>query len=655
MMAFIAGIHTTTFRSFSLTTCICVFLVRPRQAQADVSGASLSIDDLTLGSPQNSGADDLSWTYVFDALSEAALTIAVFAACSFALAAHNRWSTRVQRPSKGTAAISSGPLVDPSPQDHLVSPYSPARTVVRNRATAKASRTPLTLAVSSASTPPRRAPPTVETDVLVAAVRAGRFRELPHLLDAAYGRARGGDAARAQATQHLLSTLRACTSIKRHDEALRIYAHVADRVDADSSGIWSLLLWSGVESGAFEECRGFFAKLSAHMPMSSYDFVNSVRCHAHWHDRPGLRNLIDRQGSVGVLVDAITRNRALAACVTEGALDVAEELLADGAWSEPLDTVAYNTLMKGYSRAARYSSCFAMRDQMEAAGLPLSEVTFGILLDACICASDFDRARAVFRDLSDSGIRTNAVHFTTLIKGLVGAGHLTEADALLEDMLQSPQSRPDLITYSTLVKAYADRGLVEPALGLLERMLTSGVRPDEVIFNSMLAACACRGGQPMSAREVLAVFERLVFHGLQPSTTTASILLKALAQSGSWDEATRFLEESPERFGIRIEARLFAQLTEACIRAGQRDWASQTYGDLLCALEKRGMRIDEQLSGRVLKQCVLCRQLRLATDLLDATIRSGGRVERSIAASIRSSSVGVRAFGSFREGQSGRD
>lgn len=634
MMAFVATIRIT-IREFLMTACIGVLLAAPTSAQSYVAEVT--------------SADDLSWSYVFDALSEAALTIAVFAACSFALAAYNRWSTHVRHAQrsqvKGDAATTAaGGLPLPPTKSSLKQPVCP---VARPRTAAKASRTQLPATTSSLSAPPfPRAPPTAETDVLVAAVRAGRFLELPRLLDAAYRRAGTGDTARAQATQHLLSTLRACTSMKKHREALSIYAHVADRVDEDSSAIWSLLLWSGVESGSFILCRGFYAKLSAIMPMSSNDFINSARCHAHWHDRPGLRHLLARQGAAGGRLDAITRNRALAACTTEGALDVAEELLAEGAWSEPLDTVAYNTLMKGYSRAGKYSSCFAMRERLEAAGLPMSEVTFGILLDACISAADFDRARAIFRDLTASSVHANAVHFTTLIKGLVGAGHLKEADALLEDMLRSPRARPDLITYSTLVKAYSDRGLVEPSLVLLERMIALGVRPDEVIFNSLLAGCTCRGGQPMSAREVQAVFDRLLSHGLQPSTTTSSILLKALAQSGSWDEATRFLEEAPKRFGIKSEGRLYAQLIEACIRAGQSDRASQTYAALLGAAAKRGAPIDEQLSSRVLKQCTLCRQPRLAAELLSTTIRFSGRVEPRLAASIRTNFAGGQVSGS---------
>merc|ERR1719478_1580927 len=187
--------------------------------------------------------------------------------------------------------------------------------------------------------------------------------------------------------------------------------------------------------------------------------------------------------------------------------------------------------MKYNARAGRLPRCFELREEMFAKGLEPSEVTFGILLDACVGARELDYARKVFDDLCSSGLQLNVVHCTTFIKGLVGAGKLDEAAGVLREMAHSSGVKPDLITYSTIVKAYADIGDVASALKMLAQMLEEGVRPDEIIYNSVLTGCCVF---PLKPAHVMRTFETLISLGLKPTTTTLSILLKALAHTQSW-------------------------------------------------------------------------------------------------------------------------
>ena len=110
---------------------------------------------------------------------------------------------------------------------------------------------------------------------------------------------------------------------------------------------------------------------------------------------------------------------------------------------------------------------------------------------------------------------------------------------------RAADSAADLLRVAHPRPRQPDRGLLQPALALLRRMLSSGVRPDEVIFNSVLLGCSCRGRHPMAACDVLAVFERLASRGLEPSTTTVSILPRTRDQVHAWDEAEPFLAGAP--------------------------------------------------------------------------------------------------------------
>lgn len=600
---------------------------------------------------------------LIDALSEGAVTLGTFAVCSAAMTFYRRFadapapvrvkSNRAETEQSENAAIQ--PVLRPTfPQNSKSVPvHMISRTITGEKKNAsddgrfvrvgKPAKSPSSkLAVMTAFATPARAPSTFETDTLAAAVRSGKFSEMPRMLDAAFHRASlmhkdDHQALKAEATQHLLSTLRACATVHRHREALGIFAHMAHRIDDDCSNVWSLLLYNAIEAGAFDKCAECVDKLSAKVPLSSYDLVNIVRYHAHWRDILGLHQLIKRQDALGTKIDAITRNRALAACVTEGALEVAESLLTGNVWSESLDTVGYNTIIKGYSRAGQVSKCFEVHSRMIADGQRPSEVTFGIMLDACISSRDLSSARRVFQDLRNSGLRMNAVHFTTFIKGLVAAGDFQEADTVLEDMLSSPDTEPDLITYSTLVKAYADRGQVESAVGILKRMLTRNVEPDEVIFNSLLNGCVCRS-VPMSSPEVFAVFDQLIACGLKPSAATLSILLKSLVKGEAWEAALQLLRDVPARFKMETEPRLYAQLAQACITAGRGNRLQHVYKAFLASPASHNPQISESINGRLMKQCVRCARPEFASMLLDAALQVGSCIEPRVVDLVRDAS-----------------
>jgi len=305
-------------------------------------------------------------------------------------------------------------------------------------------------------------------------------------------------------------------------------------------------------------------------------------------------------------LDSFTRNRALAACASENALELAATLLAADIFMEKPDAVAYNTLMKGFSRQGQLERCFHLFNEMRAKGLSPSEMSFGILLDACIRAEDFDKAHAVCQDLRQSGLRLNAVLCTTCIKGLVGAGRLDEAASMFEEMQRSLDAKPDLITYSTLVKAYTDRGCVDNALEIVRTMIAQRVKPDEIILNSVLSACA---HSPLSSNEAFRVFDTLQRLGLRPSTSSLSIFLKTLTLNGDYELALNFLQEVPRRCcGLQVEARLFAQIVQAAAQANQGDQAVVAFEAMCDTIKQRGEALDSAIYARLVRICQHCGQ-----------------------------------------------
>lgn len=450
----------------------------------------------------------------------------------------------------------------------------------------------------------------------------------------------------------LLSSLRLCATWRRFEEALDAYDSAGPRVGRGTAAIWSMLLYCAVEAGQFQRCEEFFDRLRTMATLSSHDFLNMARYHAHNRDLAGLQRTVVYFMQRGCKVDAISRNRALSACCSTGALDLAEVLLAFGLCPEGPDAVAYNTVIKGYSKIGKLARCFELYEELRAAGVPPSEMTFGILLDTCNGANELDRAREVFADLSRSGLKLNVVHYTTFMKGLLSAGHLDDASAVLNLMLKSPDTAPDLVTYSMLVKAHADRGNVAESMRTLEQMMRQGIEPDAVVLNIVLGGCCTR---PMPPAKVHQVLNRLMVYGLQPSTVTLSILVKAFVKSQAFVEALDLLVEAPNHLGVDLpEARLFTQLAQACARAGRGSTALKVYASMVqvTACRRGAFAVAEVSSARMSQICSSAGQASSAQGLHRAVIQAL-RSSEPAASSMLLAAAGTAAAAAAAAGQGG--
>jgi pentatricopeptide repeat protein len=386
--------------------------------------------------------------------------------------------------------------------------------------------------------------------------------------------------------------------------------------------MWSVLLYSAVEAQEFWRCEELISKLLESGIPTGTDFVNMVRYHVSYRCDPRVMyQFCEDLHAKGFRLDCISRNRALSACSSNKALYLAEILSEDKFGEASMDTVGYNTLMKGYAQAGEPARCFDLYEKMKIVDQAPSEITFGILLDACIDAKEFERAKHVFRDLKNSGVTMNVVHYTTFMKGLANAGELADATEVLQEMLRSRHIKPDLVTYSTIVKAYSDHGQVMDAINVLKQMLDQAIFPDAIIFNIVLTGCCVNAMEPT---QIFQIFQRLRKFGLKTSTTTLSIMIKALALTKSWGLALDMLETSPERLNLLPEARLYAQLAQACVKAGHSAQALETYAAMVRAAGRHGSAVDEESNSRLCRLCASCGKSFRATKISQAVARAGG-------------------------------
>lgn len=576
---------------------------------------------------------------IAESVFEAAMTLGFF----FAVWAGGKVMIQSRRPASSKAAKVASSLRNRGPsevrQRRLDSPPTAdacAGPADAHRDAHRLSPPPRSAAFADrgrTSAPRKRSALAQETDILATAVRNGEVASLPEMLLAAVGRCTmdcDPQIAQNRLTSCLVAVLRACAAKRYFHQALDSYDVVASRVEKGSGDAWSLLLWCAVEANECHRCSGFLQRLCAVAQPSRYDIVNLVHYCVNLRYADELVKMLKLVHDQGCRLDVFARNRALAICTAKGALELAEVLLDCGK-EVPMDTIAYNTLMKGYASARQGHRCLQLYGEMRREGLIPSDVTFGILLDACIDAGELEHAKKVFYDLQSSGFKVNVVLCTTFIKGLAATGNMDEALEVLTQMEQAPNCRPDVVTYATVAKGYAQSGDIQGGVQLIERMTKEGVQPDAAVFHTVLGACSSK---VMPPAETMRHFERLVSRGMRPSLSAVSILLKSFAKSHAWKEALSLLEGARENYRLNADARLYVQLARASAEDACGGFTLEVYASMLRIFAASGLPVDRSTSMRVARLCAQVGEEATSTQLHNEVCKAEGFITLEAIANI---------------------
>lgn len=429
------------------------------------------------------------------------------------------------------------------------------------------------------------------------------------------------------------STIRLCTSKHYFQECLNIYDLVKVNLDLTlvDKSVWSCLLFCAVEAHAHDRCIDLFALLKSCGKPSSKDYWNMIRFSSVNSDWKMMLELIQEMLESGVDVDNVIYNTALATCVSANQITQARYLLDKMEKTGGItDAITYNTIMKGYATHGDIDECFRLYDFMQQRGLQPSQITYGILLEGCNTSNKVDLAANIFDAMATQGCPMNTVLYTTLIKGFAREGKVDCAMRIYQQMVEDKNVKPDLITYSILLKANCDAGRMEKSLELVDTMLKSGLRPDEVIFNNLLAGCVKDANARLAKRLYSDMFES----GVKPSNATFSILIRVYSQCKLLEDAVDMLRHEPPKHNVGIEARLYTQLIQCCIRARQGRRAIEVYEMMLAHSLPTASCYNNMLT-----MCVKLNMLDTAADILKVAAAKGSHVDSRDANMVLSAAV----------------
>lgn len=118
-------------------------------------------------------------------------------------------------------------------------------------------------------------------------------------------------------------------------------------------------------------------------------------------------------------------------------------------------------------------------------GCKPDELTIASILNSTVDSITASHARQVHNYVMRTGFVAHLLVSNDLIYAYAKSGYI---DTALRYFCLI--SQPDLVTWSSMIFSYAFHGLVQEARDLFERMLHQGVRPDGIVFITVLSACS---------------------------------------------------------------------------------------------------------------------------------------------------------------------
>ncbi|XP_044976885.1 putative pentatricopeptide repeat-containing protein At5g40405 [Hordeum vulgare subsp. vulgare] len=261
------------------------------------------------------------------------------------------------------------------------------------------------------------------------------------------------------------------------------------------------------------------------------------------HVQSGAVSMYAAVGDVGavraafaeiVSPDVVCVTAMLGALSAGGDVDTARELF-DG--MPQRDHVAWNAMLTGYVRVGRSREALGLFDEMQKAGVAVSEVTLVSVLTACAQMGALERGMWVHSYVCSRGMRVSVTLGTALVDMYSKCGVVTMSMEVFETMRER-----NIYTWTSALSGLAMNGMGEECLELFKRMESAGMEPNGVTFVAVLRGCSVAG----LVEEGRACFDSMKDkHKVEPWLEHYGCMVDLYGRAGRLDDAVDFINSMP--------------------------------------------------------------------------------------------------------------
>ncbi|XP_077229691.1 tetratricopeptide repeat (TPR)-like superfamily protein [Tasmannia lanceolata] len=215
------------------------------------------------------------------------------------------------------------------------------------------------------------------------------------------------------------------------------------------------------------------------------------------------------------------------------------------------DVVSWNAIVAAYAQNGHLNKAFLFFNNMRIACQRPDSITVVSLLQACASLGALYQGKWIHNFILRNELRSSISIDTALIDMYSKCGNLETAQRCFDEM----QER-DLVSWSTIIAGYGSHGKGEIALRMYWDFLLTGIKPNHIIFLSVLAACSHAG----LVSEGLEVYQSMIENfSTVPKMEHNACVVDLLSRAGRLQETFEFItrmmpEPTADILGILLDA-----------------------------------------------------------------------------------------------------
>ncbi|CAN6690168.1 unnamed protein product [Malus baccata var. baccata] len=233
------------------------------------------------------------------------------------------------------------------------------------------------------------------------------------------------------------------------------------------------------------------------------------------------------------------------------------------------DLVSWNAMIAGYAQNGHLREALLLFSEMRATLQKPDSLTVVSLLQACASIGALHQGKWIHNFTIRSCLRPCILIDTALVDMYSKCGDLDRAHRCFVEM-----SDPDLVSWSTIISGYGCHGKAETALRMYTEFLLTGIKPNHVVFLSILSACSHNGLVDTGLR----IYQSMIADfGIAPSLEHRACIIDLLSRAGRVEEAYDFYKRIFQEPAVDV----LGILLDACRKKGNEELGNIIAGEIL--------------------------------------------------------------------------
>ncbi|TKY72188.1 Pentatricopeptide repeat-containing protein [Spatholobus suberectus] len=193
------------------------------------------------------------------------------------------------------------------------------------------------------------------------------------------------------------------------------------------------------------------------------------------------------------------------------------------------DLVSWNAIISGYAQNGYVCKALFLFYEMRSDHQTPDSITIVSLLQGCASTGQLHLGKWIHSFVIRNGLRPCILVDTSLVDMYCKCGDLDTAQRCFNQMPSL-----DLVSWSAIIAGYGYHGKGETALRLYSKFLESGMKPNHVIFLSVLSSCSHSG----LVEKGLNIYESMTRDfGIAPNLEHHACVVDLLSRAGRVEEA----------------------------------------------------------------------------------------------------------------------